>query len=102
MRLSRWLLAASAAVLVTFGATLAAASSDPQARDWAAGCLGCHQPVGGAIPRLHGQARDELAAKFRAFRDGRQPGTVMPQLAKGYTDPQIDAIAAWFAMAEAR
>jgi len=26
----------------------------------------------------------------------------MPQLAKGYTDAQIDAIAAWFATAETR
>ena len=102
MQLSRMLLAAGAAVFVASGAAFAAATSDHQGRDWAAGCLGCHQPVGGTIPRLHGQSRDELVAKFRAYRDGRQPGTVMPQLAKGYTDTQIDAIAAWFAMAETR
>ena len=34
---------------------------------------------------------------MRAFRDGQRPATVMHQIAKGYTDPQIDAIAAWFA-----
>lgn len=102
MRLPRMLLPVGAAVCVACGAPFAAANGDQRARDWAAGCLGCHQPVGGTIPRLHGQSRDELAAKFRAFRDGRQPGTVMPQLAKGYTDAQIDAIAAWFATAQAR
>ena len=102
MQLSRKLLAAAPAFCVASGAAFAAASGEHQARDWAAGCLGCHQPVGGTIPRLHGQSRNELAAKFRAYRDGRQAGTVMPQLAKGYTDAQIDAIAAWFAMAETR
>jgi cytochrome c553 len=97
MRLSRMLPFAGAAIFVMHGAAFAAASDDPHARESAAGCLGCHQPVGGTIPRLHGQSREELAAKFRAYRDGRQSGTVMPQLAKGYTDAQIDAIAAWFA-----
>ncbi len=102
MRLPRMLLPVGAAVWVACGAPFAAANGDQRARDWAAGCLGCHQPAGGTIPRLQGQSRDELAAKFRAFRDGRQPGTVMPQLAKGYTDAQIDAIAGWFATAPAR
>ena len=102
MRLPGMLLPLAAGVGVAWGAALAAANGDPRARDWAAGCLGCHQPVGGTIPRLHGQSRDDLAAKFRAFRDGRQPGTVMQQLAKGYTDAQIDAMAAWFAAAQAR
>ena len=102
MRLSRMLPSAGAALFVTCGAAFAATSGDHHAREWAAGCLGCHQPVGGTIPRLHGQSREELAAKFRAYRDGRQSGTVMPQLAKGYTDTQIDAIAEWFAAEKTR
>ena len=35
------------------------------------------------------------------FKSGRAPGTVMPQLAKGYTDEQIDLIAGWFAAQKA-
>ena len=100
MRLPRMSLPIGAALIVACSPAFAAASGDHHAREWAAGCLGCHQPVAGPIPRLHGQSRDELAAKFRAYRDGRQPGTVMPQLAKGYSDAQIDAIAAWFATAQ--
>ena len=31
------------------------------------------------------------------FRDGKRPATVMHQISKGYTEPQIEAMAAWFA-----
>jgi cytochrome c553 len=34
---------------------------------------------------------------MRAFRDGQRPATIMHQLSKGYSDAQIDAIAAHFA-----
>ncbi len=87
----------------TFVAMLAGsvtAAGDNQARDWAAGCQSCHYAGGTPLPKLHGQPRDQLVAKLRAFRDGTQPGTVMPQLAKGYTDAQIEAIADWFSRAK--
>ena len=87
---------------VLFVATLAGAAyaADDTARDWAAGCQSCHSTAVTAPPVLHGQPREQLIAKFRAFRDGAQPGTVMPQLAKGYTEAQIEAIAGWFATAK--
>jgi cytochrome subunit of sulfide dehydrogenase len=55
-------------------------------------------PTPGAhvIP-LAGLPRDHIASQMRAFRDGKRPATVMHQIAKGYTDAEIDAIAAWFA-----
>jgi len=31
------------------------------------------------------------------YRSGRQPGTVMPQIVKGYTEEQLRLIAAYFA-----
>ena len=90
---------------MAFAAALAAAfSAHPQesGRNLAAGCAICHgtegKPAPGAplIP-LAGLPQDHIATQMRAFRDGRRPATVMHQIAKGYTDPQIDAIAAWFA-----
>ena len=39
----------------------------------------------------------DVARKMRDFKSGAKPGTVMPQLAKGYTDDQIELIAGWFA-----
>ena len=71
-------------------------------RNLAAGCAICHgtqgKPAPGApvIP-LAGLPRDHIASQMRAFRDGQRPATVMHQLAKGYTDAEIDAMAAWFA-----
>lgn len=89
---------------VLFAALLAASSVHAQenGRNLAAGCAICHgtqgKPAPGAplIP-LAGLPRDHIATQMRAFRDGKRPATVMHQIAKGYTDPQIDAMAAWFA-----
>jgi cytochrome c553 len=46
---------------------------------------------------LAGLPQDHIATQMRAFRDGKRPATVMHQIAKGYTDAQIDAMAGWFA-----
>jgi len=48
------------------------------------------------MPALAGLARERIAAELRAFREGSRAGTVMPQIAKGYSDAQIDALAAYF------
>ena len=82
-------------------AAFPAAAQDLQGRNLAAGCAICHGTEGHAVTRdvvsLAGQSRDHLARQLRDFRDGKRPATVMHQIAKGYSDPQIDALAAWFA-----
>lgn len=88
---------ACAAAAAWSALTGAASAADDSARALAAGCLTCHQPAGRALPVLAGQPQAALADKLRAFRSGTQAGTVMPQIAKGYTDAQIDAIARYFA-----
>ena len=70
------------------------------ARYVAANCANCHGTAGvakDAMPSLAGQKKETIAAQMRAFRDGKRPATVMHQIAKGYTDAQIDAIADFFA-----
>lgn len=89
---------------VLFAALSAASSVHAQenGRNLAAGCAICHgtqgKPAPGAplIP-LAGLPRDHITTQMRAFRDGQRPATVMHQIAKGYSDAQIEAIAAWFA-----
>jgi cytochrome c553 len=46
---------------------------------------------------LAGLPASHIASQMRAFRDGTRPATVMHQIAKGYNDPQIDQLAAYFA-----
>jgi cytochrome c553 len=71
-------------------------------RSLAATCANCHGTDGRAHPdsavaSLAGMPRTYLAAQMRDFRDGKRSATVMHQLAKGYTDEQIDTVAAYFA-----
>ena len=93
-------------VLLFAAAALAAVpafAQDAQGRNLAAACAICHGTEGrpgskdSPLIPLAGLPRDHIATQMRAFRDGKRPATVMHQIAKGYTDPQIDALAAWFA-----
>jgi cytochrome subunit of sulfide dehydrogenase len=79
-----------------------AAAADAQyARSLAATCFACHgtdgRSVGGVPPSLAGQNRDYLLKQMQEFRDGKRPATIMHQHAKGYTDEQLNLIAAYFA-----
>jgi cytochrome c553 len=77
-----------------------AGAADTDARNLAANCTGCHGTNGvsaGGIPSLAGLDRTRIVQLMQEFRDGKRPATVMHQLAKGYTDEQIEAMAAWLA-----
>jgi sulfide dehydrogenase cytochrome subunit len=68
----------------------------------AATCANCHGTDGRAVdgasvPGLAGLPAGYTAQQMRAFKAGTRPATVMHQLAKGYSDAQIDALAAYFA-----
>lgn len=71
-------------------------------RALAATCANCHgtdgRPAGGTdSARLAGQSREFIIEQMQAFRSGSRPATVMHQLAKGYSDAQILALATYFA-----
>jgi cytochrome c553 len=77
-------------------ASAAAGAAESGGRALAAGCASCHQPALQTPPPLAGQPVTELVSKMREFRNGTRMGTVMPQLAKGYTEAQTKAIARYF------
>ena len=81
-------------------ATIAQAQVEPGVgRDIAAACANCHGTNGvskGGMPSLAGQSRADLVRKMQDFKAGRTAGTIMPQLAKGYSDQEIDAMSGWF------
>jgi len=96
---ARVLLAVAAATALPAAAQ--GAASDRQARVWAASCTACHGPDGrgqGAIPAIAGRPADELGRLLLAFKAGQRPeATVMHQHTKGYTDEELQRIAAWYA-----
>jgi cytochrome subunit of sulfide dehydrogenase len=80
---------------------VAGSAAAHDAQRLAAPCAICHGTDGRAATKdvvpLAGLPREHIASQMRAFRDGQRPATVMHQIAKGYTDAQIDAMAGWFA-----
>ena len=79
---------------------LAAVSEDlPAGAQLAASCAMCHgtegRSAGGNEP-LAGMPKEDLIRKFSDFRSGARPATVMHQIAKGYTDAQVNLIAEYF------
>lgn len=70
-------------------------------RALAANCAACHgtngNSVGGAVPGLAGANKEYFVAQMKAFKEGKREATVMHQIAKGYSDAEIAAIADFFA-----
>ncbi len=70
-------------------------------RALAANCAACHgtngNSAGGAIPGLAGSNKEYFVAQMKAFKEGKREATVMHQIAKGYSDAEIAAVADFFA-----
>jgi cytochrome c553 len=90
------LLSAGAVLLASAGAAGAIDVPPPGAT----GCSGCHPMsrwTGSPVTRLNGRPAAEIVAAMLAFRAGKRPGTIMDRIAKGFSDDEIKAIAAWYA-----
>jgi cytochrome c553 len=97
----------SALVLGTFFSLLAmsglsqAQSSDATKlyhRGLAATCANCHGTDGkgvvdGGMPLINNLTSEQMLTQLKAFKSGAREGTIMPQLAKGYSDEQLEIIA---------
>jgi cytochrome subunit of sulfide dehydrogenase len=87
-------------VILAVTASPADAQNAGAIRTLAANCTVCHGTdgvsVGGIPPSIAGQNREYLLQQLKDFRDGKRPATIMQQHAKGYTDAQLEQIAAYF------
>ncbi len=90
---------------ILMGSLLALSASLSQAqvaqvKVWAAACANCHGTNGYAEPGhepLAGKDKADIVQKMLDFKSGRKPATLMHQISKGYSDEQINEIAAYFA-----
>jgi cytochrome subunit of sulfide dehydrogenase len=97
--MSLWAMAIG--VFLAFAAFRADAADAPGgiAPPGASSCSGCHAAsaaVETPVPRLAGLPAPRIADSMRAFRAGTRPGTIMPRIAKGFSDGEIAALAAWY------
>ena len=88
---------AAAIGLASIAAAVSASAEPPVG---AAACSGCHPAssrVTSPVVRLAGLDKDAIVRAMQEFRSGQRAGTVMDRIAKGFTDDEIQALAAWFA-----
>jgi cytochrome c553 len=70
-------------------------------RSMASACAMCHGTNGRAVPgsavaALAGKPAAEIVDLMAQFRDGKRPATIMHQVAKGYSDAEVAALADYF------
>jgi cytochrome c553 len=85
-------------LLLLLGIATSAAAAEPP--PGATSCSGCHPPsasIETKVAPLRGQNPAEIVAAMQAFRSSERPSTVMGRIAKGFSDDEIRAIAAWVA-----
>jgi cytochrome subunit of sulfide dehydrogenase len=77
----------------------ASAADVTHIRSMAASCAGCHGTNGVAEPgmaSLAGKSKDDIQKSMLDYKSGNKPATLMHQLAKGYSDEQIEQLAIYF------
>ena len=93
-------LAGGALLFGSGGATLASDLSAERVYhlSLAATCANCHgtggvSVAGNDMPKINELTHSQIAEMLRQYKSGEKTGTIMPQIAKGYTEEQIDIIA---------
>ena len=99
-KISTGVTAVLAAALTTMSVGAFAQSTAPQnVKYLAANCANCHGTNGAGsqgLPSLAGLKKEYFIEQMNNFKSGAREATLMHQLAKGYTDEQVAAMAAYF------
>ena len=88
------IIVAAAVMLASAGAAQAA-----DAPPGAASCSGCHAATSGVqtlVPPLNGRPAAETVKEMAEFKSGARKGTIMDRIAKGFSEEETRAIAAWY------
>lgn len=85
------------AIAATPGVAAARGDIEPLART----CNGCHGvggvSVGLTMPSIGGLPKSYLQKVMKQWKYDERLGITMPRIVKGFSDDEIDALAAWFA-----
>jgi cytochrome c553 len=78
-------------------ASAGSATAQSAAPAGATSCSGCHDAkiASPAVPPLKGRPAAEIVSAMDAFRAGAREATVMARIAKGFSEDETRAIAAW-------
>jgi sulfide dehydrogenase cytochrome subunit len=97
-------LALSAMVGALLGATTLSAAEIRSATALAGTCAGCHgtngYSVGDTMPSIAGLNKRYLVKTMEDFKSDVRPSTIMGRIARGYSDQDLETIAAFFAAQE--
>ena len=80
--------------------TMSAYAATREPPPGASACSGCHPASAGrgtSVPPLTGRNPADIIAAMQVFRSGQRTATVMDRIAKGFSDAEVEAIAAWYA-----
>ena len=74
-----------------------AAAQTAAAPPGASSCSGCHDAkiASPSVPPLKGRPAADIVTAMEGFRTGGREATVMGRIAKGFSDDETRAIAAW-------
>lgn len=91
----------TAALMAGMGwTTHAASAADLAVEALSASCAGCHgtdgTSVGMASPTIAGLPKEYFVEAMVSYKTDMKPSTVMGRVAKGYSDKQVEAMAAYF------
>ena len=92
-----------AAAFAGIGLALPAGAQDANlGRNLAATCITCHGKGSTGTGTLEGVPKDQLVQTMKDFKSGARPATLMHQLAKGYTEQQVELIGEYFSKQKAK
>ena len=77
-----------------------AGAADIPTQSIASTCMSCHGPGGrsqGVIPSLAGLDKAYFVKSMQDFKAGTRAASIMKRHANGYTDAEVEAMAAYFA-----
>ncbi|MEJ0074668.1 MAG: cytochrome C [Alphaproteobacteria bacterium] len=87
-------------IIVAAAAVLAAGTAyAADAPPGAASCSGCHAAsttVQTPVPPLNGRPAADIVSQMAAFKSGARKATIMDRIAKGFSEEETRAIAAWY------